>query len=132
MSSSLRQEISEFLKFKIPEIPAPFTLLEELELDGYRQYRISYSSEEGDVIPAFLLLPDGDGPFGAVLVHHQHASQRHFGKSEICGLVGDPLQAFGPPLAKQGSIVLAPDSICFEDRRRNRTECLYSPGILVR
>jgi dienelactone hydrolase len=43
------------------------------------------------------------------------------GKSEVCGLVGDALQAFGPALAKQGIVVLAPDSICFEDRRRNRT-----------
>jgi len=121
MSDSLRQEISKFLNFKIPDYSAPFTLLGELELDGYRQLRIRYSSDVGDAIPAFLLLPDGDGPFGAVLVHHQHASQRHFGKSEVCGLVGDPLQAFGPALAKQGIVVLAPDSICFEDRRRNRT-----------
>jgi len=43
------------------------------------------------------------------------------GKSEVCGLVGDSFQAFGPALAKQGIVVLAPDSICFEDRRSNRT-----------
>ncbi len=72
-------------------------------------------------ILAFLLLPDGDGPFPAVLIYHQHHGQRHFGKSEVCGLVGDPLQAFGPALVTQGMVVLAPDSICFEDRRRNRT-----------
>jgi dienelactone hydrolase len=41
------------------------------------------------------------------------------GKSEICGLIGDPLQAFGPELAQRGIAVLAPDSICFEDRRKN-------------
>ena len=35
--------------------------------------------------------------------------------------MGDPLQAFGPALARQGVVVLAPDSICFEDRRRNRS-----------
>jgi dienelactone hydrolase len=67
------------------------------------------------------LLPHADGPFAAVLIHHQHNSQRYLGKSEVCGLVGDPLQAFGPVLARQGFIVLAPDSICFEDRRSNRT-----------
>ena len=33
--------------------------------------------------------------------------------------MGDPLQAFGPELAKLGFVVLAPDSICFEDRRKN-------------
>lgn len=117
----LRQLISQFLGFNIADTAVTFVTDEVVEEDGYRRLRIRYLSEEGDPIPAFLLLPDGQGPFGAVLVHHQHNSQRHFGKSEVCGLVGDPLQAFGPALAKQKMIVLAPDSICFEDRRRNRS-----------
>lgn len=53
----------------------------------------------------------------AVVAFHQHASQRHFGKSEVFGLVGDQFQAFGPSLARAGFIVLAPDSVAFEDRR---------------
>lgn len=119
--NKLRQQINDFLKFDISDQPVPFETQEASQEDGYRRLRITYPSLEGDLIPAYLLLPDGDGPFGAVLVHHQHRGQRHFGKSEVCGLVGDPLQAFGPALAKQGIIVLAPDSICFEDRRHNRT-----------
>lgn len=117
----LRQQISEFLGFNISENTVPYETHQVVEQDGYRRLCISYRSQEGDQIPAFLLVPDGEGPFGAVLVHHQHNSQRHFGKSEVCGLVGDPLQAFGPALARQKIIVLAPDSICFEDRRHNRT-----------
>ncbi len=39
------------------------------------------------------------------------------GKSEVCGLAGNPLQAFGVALVKKGFVVLAPDSICFEDRK---------------
>lgn len=118
--NNLRQEISEFLKFKIPGIPPQFTTLESTDAGGYTRLRISYTSEEGDEIPAYLLLPEGIGPFAAVLVHHQHHGQRHFGKSEVCGLVGDPLQAFAPALVRRGIIVLAPDSICFEDRRKYR------------
>jgi len=120
MIEKLRHRISEFLRFDGSEIPVSCVTHRVVEEDGYRCLRISYPSRDGDRIPAFLLLPDGDGPFGAVLIHHQHNSQRHFGKSEVCGLVGDPLQAFGPALAKQKVIVLAPDSICFEDRRWNR------------
>ena len=115
----LRQQISEFLGFIISETPVTFETDDIVEQDGYRRLLIRYQSQEEDQIPAFLLLPNGDGPFGAVVVYHQHNSQRYFGKSEVCGLVGDPLQAFGPALAKQNVIVLAPDSICFEDRRRN-------------
>ena len=43
--------------------------------------------------------------------------QHHLGKAEVAGLAGEPLQAFGPALARRGVVVLAPDSICFEDRR---------------
>jgi dienelactone hydrolase len=117
----LREEISEFLGFSIPETPVPFVTHDSVEEHDYRRLRICYPSPEGDLIPAFLLLPSGDGPFAAVLVHHQHHGQRHLGKSEVCGLVGDSLQAFGPALVRQGIVVLAPDSICFEDRRSNRT-----------
>jgi hypothetical protein len=46
------------------------------------------------------------------------------GKSEVCGLAGDPLQAFGPALARRGFFVLSPDSICFEDRRTGATGIL--------
>lgn len=116
----LRQQISGFLRFEIPEMRVSFSTRETVKEDGYYRINISYTNLEGEQIPAFLLLPDGRGPFPAVLVHHQHNGQRHFGKSEICGLVGDPLQAFGPALARQGIAVLTPDSICFEDRRRNR------------
>lgn len=117
----LRRQISDFLGFGVPQGPVPFATHGATEEQGYLRTRIRYASQEGDLIPAYLLLPDGDGPFAAVLVHHQHNSQRHLGKSEVCGLVGDPLQAFGPALARQGIVVLAPDSICFEDRRTNRT-----------
>jgi dienelactone hydrolase len=55
-----------------------------------------------------------------VLVHHQHNSEWHLGKSEVCGIKGDPLNAFGVSLAKSGFVVLAPDTIGFEDRRRNQ------------
>jgi dienelactone hydrolase len=117
----LRKQISEFLGFSVSDAPVSYETGEVVEEDGYRRLRISYLSQEGEPIPAFLLVPHGSGPFAAVLVHHQHNSQRHLGKSEVCGRAGDPLQAFGPALARQGILVLAPDSICFEDRRRNRT-----------
>src|SRR3954447_15261254 len=119
--STLREEIAAFLRFRIAESHVPFTTHEVVEEAGYRRSLISYLGEEGDSIPAYLLLPHGAGPFAAVLVHHQHAGQRHLGKSEVAGLAGDPLQAFAPALASRGIAVLAPDSICFEDRRRNRT-----------
>jgi dienelactone hydrolase len=120
-SDSLRRQISDFLAFRVPETTVPFTTHELVEEPSYHRTRISYAGEEGDHIPALLWLPYGTGPFAAILIHHQHNSERHLGKSEVAGLVGDPLQAFGPALAQRGIAVLAPDSICFEDRRHNRS-----------
>ena len=98
-----------------------FNVCDETEKDGYDQLLIEYTGSENDVIPAYLLVPKGDGPFPGILIHHQHNSQWHYGKSEVSGLVGDPFNAFGPALARKGLIVLAPDSIGFEDRRRNQS-----------
>jgi dienelactone hydrolase len=80
------------------------------EEDGFARYRVHLAAE--DVIPAYLAVPTGGGPFPAVVIFHQHAGQRHLGKSEVIGLIGDKFRAFGPPLARVVS-----DSIAFEGRR---------------
>lgn len=41
---------------------------------GYTRTLLRYPSGDGDAVTAYLLVPKGDGPFPAVLVHHQHNS----------------------------------------------------------
>ncbi len=114
---SLRHQLATFLRIgSVPNQVASATQA-RIKRDGYDEVRIDYSAEPGERIPAFLLLPTQDKPLAAVLIQHQHASEWHWGKSEVVGHAGNPLQAFGPALARRGVIVLAPDSICFEDRR---------------
>lgn len=116
----LRSELAAFLGFAVP--PAPVVeWLERSGQPGYQRALLEYTGGDGDAIPAYLLVPEGDGPFPAVLVHHQHNSEYHLGKSEPAGVAGDALQAFAAALASRGVVVLAPDSICFEDRRRQRS-----------
>jgi dienelactone hydrolase len=120
--NGLRRDLRRWLRLGPP---APGVEAEVVAVDlgpSFERRRVTYRGPDGDPIPAFLLVPRGlRGPAPAVVVHHQHHGERHFGKSEACGLIGDPLQAFGPALAERGFIVLAPDSICFEDRRRGCT-----------
>ena len=113
-------KLREFLN--LSEFPShvDFEVLEEVRLDKFCQQLIKYRSLEGDWIFAYMLIPASSGPHPAIIVHHQHNGERHFGKSEVIGLAGNPLQAFGPSLAGIGYVVLAPDSICFEDRRSNK------------
>jgi dienelactone hydrolase len=98
--------------------PVGFSVVESEQEDGFVRHLIAYETPDGDRVPAHLAVPNGVGPFPAVAVFHQHNGERHLGKSEVFGLAGDDLQAFGPELARAGCVVLAPDSIAFEDRRR--------------
>lgn len=112
----LRRELRSFLGVRQPGPPPRVETLTSSVEDGYIRHLVHVITED-DVIPSLLAVPQGPGPFPAAVVFHQHAGQRHFGKSEVFGLVGDPHQAFGPALARSGFVVLAPDSIAFEDRR---------------
>lgn len=95
-----------------------YEVLESVKEEGYTRQLIEFVSGE-DKVSAFLLLPEVLDNNPAILINHQHNREHHLGKSEVCGLAGNPLQAFGPELARRGFVVLAPDSICFEARRKD-------------
>ena len=116
--TDLRNRIADAIGIALPDT-APvmgYRVLQSTEEDGYTWQLIEYDSE-GDTVSAFLLLPETLENNPAILIHHQHNREHHLGKSEVCGLAGNPLQAFGPALVKSGFVVLAPDSVCFESRR---------------
>lgn len=117
---SLRKEIADIIGINVPNSSdnVEYRVLETIKEDGYTRQLIEYDSF-GDKVIAFLLLPEIIDNNPAILINHQHNREHHLGKSEVCGLAGNPLQAFGPELVKRGFVVLAPDSICFEERRKN-------------
>eukprot|EP01047_Picozoa_sp_COSAG01_P082810 COSAG01_NODE_17068_length_1181_cov_1.451941_2_plen_241_part_00 len=98
--------------------------------EPFRRERVSYQSEPGERIPAFLLVPHAAcaaSPAPAISLCHQHAGQYHLGKSEPVGLAGDPSHHTGVALARQGFVVLCPDALCFEERQTPRqTEEQYA------
>ena len=120
--ADLRTDIAKTIGITVPhEISnVEYKILESVKEDGYTRQLIEYESC-GDKVSAYLLLPDVLEHNPAILINHQHNREHHLGKSEVCGLAGNPLQAFGPALVKRGFVVLAPDSICFEQRRKDPT-----------
>jgi len=116
----LRRGIAEVIGLAIPNSMerVKYQILDTVKEVGYTRQLIEYASGD-DMIKAYLLIPDKVGRKPAVLIHHQHNREHHLGKSEVCGLAGNPLQAFGPELARRGFVVLAPDAICFEERRKD-------------
>lgn len=110
--------VRELLDLAKPPAGVPVEIVDSVQLDGHRRLRLEITCTDGDAMPAFLLVPEGARAAPGVVVFHQHASQWHLGKSEVCGLAGDPTQAFGEALVDAGLVVLAPDAVGFEDRRR--------------
>lgn len=90
---------------------------DRVSFDGYDRELLEYCGDDGATISAFLFTPTKTRASGGVVAFHQHNSELHLGKSEVAGLAGSKLQAFGPALAERGGAVLAPDAITFEDRR---------------
>lgn len=124
-----KQQMADLIGINSADIHATveYAVLDAAKESGYTRQRIEYQSL-GDTVPAYLLIPEMLNNNPAIIVHHQHNGERHFGKSEVCGLCGNPLQAFGPALARKGFVVLAPDSICFEERRKNGHGTTPLPG----
>lgn len=116
----LRNEIAQVIGIKAPDTISSvgYMILKSTKEDGYTRHLITYDSH-GDKVTAFLLLPEILDNNPAILINHQHNREHHLGKSEVCGIAGDTWQAFAPELAKAGFVVLAPDSICFEERRKD-------------
>jgi dienelactone hydrolase len=107
-----------FLNVRPSNSPAAWRAIDQAREDGFTRSLIRYEVADRELVDAFLFEPANQSSHGAVIALHQHNSQWTIGKSEIAGLVGDPLQAFGPALARRGVTVLAPDAIGFESRMK--------------
>lgn len=88
--TELRRELAEVLSFaRLLARPLVAEVVSSSAEDGFVRRCIEYRVADGDVVPAFLFEPIDGGPWPGVLVFHQHASQWHYGKSEVAGLMGE-------------------------------------------
>lgn len=64
-----------------------------------------------------MLIPKNIKKAPGILAIHQHHGNWDIGKSEVVGLTSDTMYSYGVDLVKRGYVVIAPDIICFEDRK---------------
>lgn len=111
----------------------PVTLISEEQRDGYKARKIEVRLSRYYSVPAYVLIPDGDGPFPAVNVLHDHGAHLYIGKEKMirplaCEEAGvledadawaDNLyegQYLGDYLAKHGYVVFSADAPLFGER----------------
>ena len=105
----------------------------EEQRDGYKARKIEVRLSRYYTVPAYVLIPDGKGPFPAVNVLHDHGAHLFIGKEKmICPLAcedslvikdakewADNLyegQFFGDFLAKNGYVVFSADAPMWGER----------------
>jgi len=88
-------------------VPLDIEIHETVELPAYTRQKISFASEPGDRVPAYLLIPHGiPGKGPAMLCLHQTTIH---GKAEPAGIDGKPNLNYAAHLAERGYVTLAPD-----------------------
>ena len=63
--------------------PSPFTIIAEEQRDGYRARKIEIRLSRYYTVPAYVLIPDGKGPFPAVNALHDHGAHLFIGKEKM-------------------------------------------------
>jgi dienelactone hydrolase len=88
---------------------------EEHDDGAYVRYHISYSVDDAERVPAWLLVPKRlERPAAAILCLHGTTDTA---KDELVGLAGDRHMAFAQELTRRGYITLAPDHLAAGERR---------------
>lgn len=98
-------------------VPPPLDSQVHSEHDegSYIRYRVSYAVDEGERVPAYLLVPKGlTTPGPAVYCPHQTTPM---GKDQPAGLGHEPQYHYARDLARRGYVTLVPDHLAAGERR---------------
>ncbi len=111
---------------------SPFTILAEEQRNGYRAQKIDIPLSRYYTVPAYVLIPDGKGPFPAVNLLHDHGAHLFIGKEKMIRplacedstVIRDAEewsanyggQFFGDFLAQHGYVVFSADAPMWGER----------------
>ncbi len=114
---------------KLP--PLDVQVSEQYAGDGFTRLKLSYASDEGDRVPAYLFIPQSrSGRRAAVLALHQTTP---LGKSEPAGVSKDSGGGaanlhYALELARRGYVVLAPDYPSLGEYHYDFSNSKYASG----
>ena len=120
----------------IPDAPKDYEMevLETEKRDGYEARKIMFNASEWSRVPAYLLVPEGKGPFPAVLMLHDHGAHFTIGKEKMVRPFNVPDEVMedaekwsvtcydgvfvGDYFAQNGYVVLSVDALFWGERGR--------------
>jgi dienelactone hydrolase len=124
-----RAEVQRVFTYSPEKVPLDVKVHSVDKRDGYQMRTISFAGSPYYRIPAFLLVPDGKGPFPAVVALHDHGGWFMHGKEKLVAIEGEHVavtefrgRAYGgrpwaEALAKRGFVVVVADAFYWGDRR---------------
>ena len=129
-----REKLLECMQPAPPEADFDMQSVESERRDGYTARKIVFNVSAWSRVPAYLLVPDGEGPFPAVLLMHDHGARFTIGKekmvrpfhvSKVTLADADDWavrcydgQYVGDFFARNGYVVLAVDALLWGERGR--------------
>ena len=113
----MRDKILECLGIFPNKVDLDLIEIEDIDKGNYIQKIVEYNVEENERVKSYLLVPKNITKAPGILAIHQHHGNWDVGKSEVVGLTNDSMYSYGVDLVNRGYVVIAPDIICFEDRK---------------
>jgi dienelactone hydrolase len=120
--SSRRESITELINSFLgnPPVSKPSLaprIVEEKDFENYTRRKLTFQSELGDHIPAYLLVPKNlNHRVPAVLCPHQTTIPLTNGMREPAGIAGEPALQTALHLVNRGYVTLSWDALCFGER----------------
>jgi len=124
-----RARVLDCLLYDPPECDFAPEVLGEEDCGSYVQRRISFAPSPWYRVPAYLLVPKGDGPFPAMVVCHDHGAFFYWGKEKVVATGADAHPALAEfkrcsyggrsianELAERGYAVIAIDALHWGER----------------
>jgi dienelactone hydrolase len=110
------------------KVPLDVRVTAEDKVDGHVRKKLTYATEAGDRVPAYLLIPTGfAGKRPAALCLHQTVA---IGKGQPVGLDKDVNKHYALELVKRGYVCLAPDYPSFGDYKYDFQKSPHPSGTM--
>ncbi|HET9487382.1 MAG TPA: alpha/beta hydrolase family protein, partial [Chryseosolibacter sp.] len=124
-----RAEVQRVFAYAPDKVPLDVKVHSVVERDGYQVRTISFAGSPYYRVPAFLLVPQGRGPFPAVVALHDHSGWFLHGKEKLVSMENEHAamkefrsrsyggRAWAEELARRGFVVVVADAFYWGDRR---------------